>query len=141
MAEFHAAIDSGRPFGNVAFSPQNALGIIAAIAFPATFRHDPEVPEEGAAAAAVLADPAVNGLEADGEQAMVLEVPGDLLRAPLELQELIDEVPALGRVVGPPSLPAAPGGRIGVSLKGRIPALLGPLIAPKLSIDGTWSPA
>jgi hypothetical protein len=85
---------------------------------PAAFGHDPEVPVEAAVAAPVLADPAVNGLESYGEQAMVLEVPDDRFRASLELQELKYEDPALGRVVGLPSLLATPCRGIGMGYKG-----------------------
>lgn len=136
VAEFQPVIDLVRPLGNVAFPTQNAAGIIAAAALTASFGHDPEVLVEGTATAPVLANPTIYGLEAYGEQAVAFEVPGDLFRAPLELQELDHEVPAFWRVVGSPSLPATPCSRIRMGFKWGIPSLRRPLVSTQLPING-----
>jgi hypothetical protein len=87
MATGSAIFHAFRPFGNVAFSPQNTTRIVRVIPFAVLFGHDPEMQIQIPAFLLVTKDELVNRLMADIQFFLFPKDVGNLFRAKILFQE------------------------------------------------------
>ena len=90
MAAYLPSFNFCRPCRYVSFSGQDASGILAIVTLSALFGHDSQVGIEPPTALFVFEDVLVDGLVADRERSVALQMIGDLLRAPFLLKVVGD---------------------------------------------------
>ncbi len=91
-----AQLNLGRALRDVALAPQHSPGILAVVALPALFWHDPHVPIEIATSFLVFENVPVDRFVADAADALLLKLEAALLGAPLSFQQGFDLMPLVG---------------------------------------------